>query len=55
MSFILNNNTLFLNKFLKYGINTPLRIAHFLGQIAHESANFTASVEKITYENAQSK
>lgn len=25
----------------RYGINTPLRLAHFFAQLAHESANFT--------------
>ena len=55
MSFILSNNILFFNAFKKYGIITPLRIAHFLGQLAHESRNFTASVEKISYDNAQKK
>ena len=55
MSFVLSNNILFFNAFKKYGIITPLRIAHFLGQLAHESGNFTASVEKISYDNAQKK
>lgn len=55
MSFVLSNNLVFFSAFKKYGITTPLRIAHFLGQLAHESANFTASVEKISYANAQAK
>jgi putative chitinase len=55
MSFVLSNKTLFYNAFVKYGITTPLRIAHFLGQLAHESRNFTASVEAISYNNAQKK
>lgn len=40
---------------MKYAINTPLRIAHFLGQLAHESANFNAVEEKISYAAAQRK
>lgn len=55
MSFVLSNKTLFFNAFVKYGITTPLRIAHFLGQLAHESRNFTASVESISYDKAQKK
>jgi putative chitinase len=34
---------------IKYEINTPLRIAHFLAQIAHESAGLTATVENLNY------
>ena len=55
MSFLFSNAGLFLNSMTKYGINTPLRIAHFLGQLAHESANFSADVEKITVKDAQRK
>ena len=33
----------------KYGINTPLRKAHFLAQVAHESANFTSTRESLNY------
>ena len=29
----------------RYGITTPLRLAHFLGQIAHESARFRYTEE----------
>jgi putative chitinase len=31
------------------GINTPLRAAHFLGQIATESGGFTKTVESLNY------
>jgi len=55
MSFILSNSGLFFSSLKKYGISTPLRIAHFFGQLAHESANFTASVERISYNDAQAK
>ena len=38
---IVNNLAQFLPKVLDdYGINTKLRISHFLAQIAHESAHF---------------
>lgn len=53
--FVLNNAGAFYKSMLAYGINTPLRIAHFLGQLAHESADFNASVEKISYKEAQTK
>ena len=30
-------------------LNTPLRLAHFLGQTAHESSSFTKVVENLNY------
>ena len=33
----------------KFSINTPLRLAHFLSQCAHESINFKATVENLNY------
>lgn len=33
----------------KYNINSPLRISHFLSQIAHESNNFKALRENLNY------
>jgi len=35
--------------FTKYEINTPLRVSHFLGQIAHESGDFTIKTESMNY------
>lgn len=32
-----------------YGINTPLRMAHFLAQIGHENLNFTQCRENLNY------
>ena len=31
----------------RFAINTPLRLAHFLAQCAHESAEFKVSVENL--------
>src|SRR6185436_3083892 len=33
----------------KFGVNTPLRLAHFLGQCAHESGNFKFANENLNY------
>ena len=33
----------------KFGITTPLRMAHFLAQCSHESMNFTAIRENLNY------
>lgn len=33
----------------KYHIDTPLRDAHFIAQIGHESANFAATAENLNY------
>lgn len=33
----------------KFKIDTPLRLAHFLSQCAHESGNFKATVEGLNY------
>lgn len=35
--------------FAKYAIDSPLRAAHFLGQIAHESGDFTIKTESMNY------
>lgn len=33
----------------KYGLTSPLRIAHFLAQVAHESGGFAHIVENLSY------
>jgi putative chitinase len=33
----------------KFGINTPVKLAHFLAQVGHESANFKAVTENLNY------
>jgi putative chitinase len=33
----------------KYKVNTPLRMAHFLSQVSHESGNFRVTVENLNY------
>lgn len=35
--------------FDKFAINTPLRVAHFLAQVMHESNNFKALTENLNY------
>ncbi len=35
-----------------YGINTPLRVAHFIAQCAHESGNFVFIKENLNYKAA---
>lgn len=34
---------------LKFGITTPLRLAHILSQSSHESGNFTRTIENLNY------
>lgn len=36
----------------KYGITTPLRVAHFVSQCAHESNNFRSLQENLNYSEA---
>ena len=52
ISFINNNSNAFLSAFTKYGINTPLRIAHFLGQTAEETGSFKVFSENLNYRPA---
>lgn len=33
----------------KFGVNTPLRLAHFLAQCSHESGNFKLVTENLNY------
>lgn len=42
-------STFMLGVVSKYNITQPLRLAHFLAQIAHESGNFTAIRENLNY------
>lgn len=49
MNFVLSNISSFIVVFLKYSINTPLRLAHFLSQMSHETVGFTAFVENTNY------
>ncbi|WP_395074551.1 glycoside hydrolase family 19 protein [Flavobacterium sp.] len=53
--FLLNNAVGLVTNLIKYGINTPLRVVHFIAQLHHESGGFTASVEKISYQKAQER
>lgn len=49
MNFILLNINFFIATFLKYQINTQLRIAHFLAQLSYETLGFTALIENTNY------
>jgi len=37
------------NTISKFGIDTPVKLAHFLAQVGHESANFKAVTENLNY------
>lgn len=50
--FISQNAESFSTSLEKYSINTPLRIAHFLAQVAHESNNFKRLRESLNYSPA---
>lgn len=39
----------------KFNINTPLRLAHFLAQVAHESGEFKAVSENLNYSSSRLK
>lgn len=52
MNYILSNITAFVTTFLKYGITTQNRLAHFLSQLSHESTGFTRLVENTNYTSA---
>jgi putative chitinase len=49
MPFIATNSTLFLNTFVRQGIVTPLRIAHFLTQVHNETGGFVRFRENLNY------
>lgn len=49
MNFLLQNSTVFLKVFNKYAINTPIRVAHFLGQLHEETGGFVKFHENLNY------
>lgn len=52
MKYILANITAFVATFLKYGITSQLRIAHFLAQVSEETGFFTVFSENLNYTTA---
>ncbi len=52
MKFILANISAFVATFLKYGITSQLRMAHFLAQISEETGGFTVFFENLNYTTA---
>ena len=49
-NFLATNMSAMSDKFLKYGINTPLQIWHFMAQLDHESGGFVRFVENLSYD-----
>lgn len=53
INFIAANASAFLFTFNKYGITTPLRMAHFLGQMDEETGGFSRFSENLNYSAAR--